>query len=118
MTIKSAAKQRQEEEYRVALIDALIRNRGKVRDAARQLGVSREWVRRWVKRLDLDLDAYRQRDYSILLSGVTIGIVRGSDASDALEAAVRQYRIPATDMPNVTVEPKGDNDASSSNHNQ
>jgi DNA-binding Lrp family transcriptional regulator len=103
VTIKSAAKQRQEDEYRVALIDALIRNRGKVRDAARQLGVSREWVRRWVKRLDLDLDAYRKREYRVLLSGVTIGIVRGSDVSDALEAAVRQHRIPAADMPNVTV---------------
>lgn len=46
-------------ELRQELVDALARHRGNVSAVARELGKARVQIRRWCKRLGIDVDAYR-----------------------------------------------------------
>lgn len=104
MKIHTKIKEQQRLEYGKALREQLEATHGDVRATARNLGVSREWVRRWTKRLGIDVSEYRrERSYKILLHGRLLGDVLAHDEDRAKAKAVVQFHILPTDLGGVMV---------------
>ena len=92
MSVVKQAENKKSAEYRVAIKKAFGDNGGDVKATARQLGVSREWVRRWCKRLDIDANIYRTKTkWIVLASGKHLGDVMASSHPKALSEAARVY---------------------------
>lgn len=104
MGIKHVVKSRQQAEYEQALRAELAASSGNVRTTAHHLGVSREWVRRWVRKLGIDLEQYRQaRVFKVLVGGRVIGSVVASTAENAAAKAVKEYRLSRVELATLVV---------------
>ena len=104
MSIKNTANSKQRAEYETAIRTELAASSGNVRSAAHQLGVSREWVRRWVKRLGIDLEKYRRpRSFKVLIDGRVIGSVTASSSEKAADLAVREYHVTRVELASLLV---------------
>lgn len=98
MSVQKEAKQLQHIKYSHAIHQALSQTGGNTRDTARHLGVSREWVRRWVKKLNIDIDTYRQpKLYTVILGDKRLGIVKAAGYIKAKQHASSTFNLSDTE---------------------
>lgn len=105
MSILSSAESKRAAGYNLSLREALERNQGDVRASARDLGVSREWVRRWCKRLKIDTSTFRKppRPFSVVLHGKLVGQVTATSLNKATALAVTEYMVQPGDLGHLVV---------------
>lgn len=105
MSIKERVLSEQQKQYEQALRKALWDTRGNVRLTSRKLGVSREWVRRWVKRLNIDLDEYQYaKSYTVILDGYAVFAVAARDKKSATKKAAKRLGLKAADLSRMHVQ--------------
>lgn len=94
MSIQNEAKHLQRAKYAHDLHRALSDTGGNTRATACKLGVSREWVRRWVKKLNIDVEPYRKpRLYRVVLGDKVLGNVRAAGYANAKARAVANFAL-------------------------
>lgn len=91
--------------YRRQIGDVLLAHCGDIKATARTLGVSREWVRRWCKRLDITPSAYRMppAQWEICLDGKKLGTVTATTKVRALAAAMVEFCLTQRQVERTTI---------------
>ena len=98
MSVQNEAKNLQRAKYAHDLHVALSETGGNTRATACKLGVSREWVRRWVNKLGIDVNQYRQaKSYRVVLGDKALGTVRAAGYDRAKTRAVEIYKLNPTE---------------------
>jgi hypothetical protein len=105
MSVLDKAESKKAAEYRKAIIEGFEVTNGDMRATARRLGVSREFVRRWCHRLDIDVNDYRKprKKWVVGCNGKHLGDVMASTERQAIAEAVRVYDVPKEDIENINV---------------
>ena len=93
-------------EYRRSIIDAFTDNNGNITLTARKLGVSREWVRRWCKKLGINPDKYRKakKQWSVSLGATPLGSVYAYTEREALVEAIVSFDVAKSNVPKLAIE--------------
>ena len=100
MSVVKQAETKKAAEYLVSITNAFKQNNGDIKATARSLGVSREFVRRWCHRLNIDVNDYRKPKvkWTVKFDGKYIGEVMAINEEKAISEAMQRYDIDMADI--------------------
>lgn len=105
MSVLNKGENKKSKAYRDSIIKAFEEWNGDVRASARSLGVSREWIRRWCKKLDLDVNEYRlpRVEWKVMVNGSVVGHVKAANERQATAEAIKTLDINKSDYSKLRV---------------